>query len=500
MIDRLAVPALRVRRLNQVDVRPEGEFVLYWMIAFRRLEWNFALQHALDWATELRKPLVVFEPLRIGYRWASERIHRFVIDGMAANAAQAQRLEQHGVLYYPYVELQRDADKGSLAFLADRASVVVTDDFPSFFIPRMLAAVAPRVPVRFEAVDSNGILPLRAADRIFTTAFSFRAFLQKELPGHLAEFPLANPLEGIALPRLPALPREFVERWPAASTALFTSRGNDLARLEIDHDVGCLSESGGSAAAQVRLTDFLDRQLGEYSTHANQPDDDARSRLSPYLHFGHISPHQIFDALVAREEWSPRCLGKKTGGKRTGWWGMSVDAEAWLDELVTWRELGYNLAWQQDREDDYESLPSWAQATLAKHAADPRTHVYSLEEFQAAQTHDPLWNAAQRQLRREGRIHNYLRMLWGKKILEWTRRPQDALQIMIELNNRWAIDGRNPNSYSGIFWVLGRYDRAWGPERPIFGTVRYMSSESTRKKLRVKQYLQTFGNDADLLF
>jgi deoxyribodipyrimidine photo-lyase len=151
------------------------------------------------------------------------------------------------------------------------------------------------------------------------------------------------------------------------------------------------------------------------------------------------------------------------------------------------------MCWQRNDYDQYESLPDWAQKKLASHERDPRDYTCSLEEFEAADTDDELWNAAQRQLVREGRIHNYLRMLWGKKILHWTPSPRDALDIMIELNNKYALDGRNPNSYSGIFWVLGRYDRAWGPERPIFGKVRYMSSENTARKLPVKGYLHEFG-------
>jgi deoxyribodipyrimidine photo-lyase len=150
------------------------------------------------------------------------------------------------------------------------------------------------------------------------------------------------------------------------------------------------------------------------------------------------------------------------------------------------------MCWQRDDYDQYDSLPDWAQKTLKEHAGDSRPFVYSLEEFATAATHDPLWNAAQVQLARQGRIHNYLRMLWGKKILHWSESPRAALQIMIELNNKYALDGRNPNSYSGIFWVLGRYDRAWGPEREIFGKVRYMTSENTARKVRVKPYIEKF--------
>jgi deoxyribodipyrimidine photo-lyase len=173
---------------------------------------------------------------------------------------------------------------------------------------------------------------------------------------------------------------------------------------------------------------------------------------------------------------------------------MSPSAEGFLDQAVTWRELGFNFCSRRDDYDRFESLPDWAKTTLARHAADPRTEVYDLDTFSASATHDPLWNAAQTQLRREGRIHNYMRMLWGKKILEWTRSPEEAAEIMIALNDRYALDGRDPNSYSGIFWVLGRYDRPWGPERPIFGTVRYMSSANTARKFDVRGYLRRYSS------
>jgi deoxyribodipyrimidine photo-lyase len=391
------------------------------------------------------------------------------------------------------VEPALDADKGLLAALAQRACVIVTDDFPSFFVPRMVAAVAPRLPVRLEQVDSNGLLPLRATDRVFTTAFSFRAFLQKELRPHLAEFPLSDPLARVKLPAIKSLPSEITRKWPAVSAKLLDGDPKELARLGIDHRVTALDYRGGAIEARRRLKTFLNRHLEQYSEVANEPDEDARSGLSPYLHFGHVSAHQLFEQLMEREEWEPGQLSKKSGGQREGWWNVSSGAESWLDEFITWREIGFNMSSKCPDYDQYESLPDWAQASLKKHGRDPRPFLYSLDEFTNAQTHDALWNAAQTQLVREGRIHNYLRMLWGKKILEWTATPRVALEVMIELNNRFAIDGRNPNSYSGIFWVLGRYDRPWGPERPILGTVRYMSSENTRRKLKVQKYLAKYG-------
>ena len=250
---------------------------------------------------------------------------------------------------------------------------------------------------------------------------------------------------------------------------------------------------GGPQAATKSLTRFLSKHLDHYVDLRNDPDADATSGLSPYLHFGHIGPHEVFSRLMHREGWSSHKLAAKATGSREGWWGASNNAEAFLDQLITWREVGYNFASHRADYDRYESLPDWAQATLAKHARDRREWIYTLDEFAAGATHDRLWNAAQNQLREHGRMHNYLRMLWGKKILEWSPAPQDALETMITLNDKYAVDGRDPNSYSGIFWVLGRYDRAWGPERKIFGKIRYMSSANTARKLSLKQYLDQFA-------
>ncbi len=457
---------------------------------------NFALDRAVEWAVKLNKPLVIFEPLRSTYPWASDRIHRFILDGMADNAARIGQLNRQGVAgvrYFPYVEPAPGVEKGLLAEFARHAGAIVTDDYPICFIQRLISTAASQLPIRVEAVDSNGLLPLRATDRVFTTAFSFRSFLQKELPLHLGQAPKPDALARLKLPAIKGIPAEITRRWPAASDRLLMGDADELAKLPIDHSVPAVDYRGGAAAAQRRLTRFLERHLVHYHEVANDPDADAGSGLSPYLHFGHISVHQVFHEVMSREGWSPNRLSKRATGKREGWWGVGAGAEAWLDQLITWRELGYNMTAHRDDYDRYESLPDWARATLEKHACDPRPFVYSLEAFATARTHDELWNAAQTQLVREGRIHNYLRMLWGKKILEWMASPRDALAVMIELNNRYALDGRDPNSYSGIFWCLGRYDRPWGPERPIFGTVRYMSCENTRRKLRMTEYLRQYA-------
>jgi deoxyribodipyrimidine photo-lyase len=243
------------------------------------------------------------------------------------------------------------------------------------------------------------------------------------------------------------------------------------------------------------LRRFLERGLPEYADGRNRVEGSAASGLSPYLHWGFISPHEVFEEVASHEGWEAERHTPPTDGRR-GWWGMSAGADAFLDELVTWRELTHNTAFLLPDHDRFESLPDWARTTLEQHAADPRPSRYTLEELEAGRTHDPLWNAAQGELRRDGTIHNYLRMLWGKCIIGWTADPREALVFMDHLNDRWALDGRDANSRGGIFWCLGRYDRPWGPERPVFGTVRYMSSANTARKLNVRAYVERYGGGA----
>lgn len=290
------VPSLRVRSLNQCPPRPGGDFVLYWMVANRRLSWNFALDRAVEHARAFGRPLVILEALRADYPWASDRHHAFALAGMREHA---EALAGSGVSYHPYVEPVPGAGKGLVEALAARAVVVVTDDFPAYFIPRMQAAVAPRVPIRLETVDSNGLLPLGATSGPFSAAYHFRRYLQKNLPTHLLEMPDPAPLEG-----LPVAPADLLapvrERWPAAAPDLLVGDVRALARLPIDHEVGAAPLAGGPTAARARLSSFIDEGLARYGEERNHPDAGAASCLSPYLHWGHISVHEIFVDLLER--------------------------------------------------------------------------------------------------------------------------------------------------------------------------------------------------------
>ena len=489
----MSVPTERIRCDSKFSIRPEGNWVLYWMTAFRRIESNFALQHARDLAKQLDRPLIILEALRVRYGWACDRFHRFVIEGMQDNKATCKNLS---VEYFSYVEPTPGKGSGLVAALAEESCVVVTDDFPCFFHPAMIKISTKHLPARLEVVDSNCLMPLRVPDRTFTVAHSYRRYMQKVLPTQLAAMPDEEPLSGVELPGLSSQARRKLsgvkKRWPEADLERLTAP-EGMRDIPIDHGVEPCGIRGGPQAANETLQRFLSQRLASYSEDRNEPDEHGSSELSPYLHFGHISPHSVFAAVMEKLDWNPSKLSKPNG-KMNGFWGVPADTEAFLDQLCTWREIGFNMCVREPDFDRFDSLPDWAQETLHTHSQDERPYQYTLEQFEAADTHDEIWNAAQRQLVVEGRIHNYMRMLWGKKILHWAESPQEALRIMIHLNNKYALDGRDPNSYSGIFWVLGRYDRAWGPERDIFGKVRYMTSENTAKKHRLKEYLKRYSD------
>ena len=483
-------PFSRVRALNNLAVNRRGRFVLYWMVAARRVNYNFALQRAVEFANELDLPLIVLEALRCDHPWASDRFHTFVLQGMAANTKAAAGSR---ALYYPYVEARAGDARGLLEAFSRHAAVVVTDWYPGFFIPHMLDAAARRVACHLVAVDSNGLIPLADHGRAFPTARGYRAFVQRTLREHLRNVPDAEPLTRLS--RTAArrqIPSEIGARWPALQKKALLAPEQLVAALPVDHAVEPVSMKGGSDRATAQLHQFVASRLRHYADHSNHPDLDGTSRLSPYLHFGHISAHEVFATVMTAERWTTRKLSMGARGAREGWWGTSASAEAFLDQLVVWRELAYNGAHYTPEYGSYASLPAWARLTLERHQSDRRSHLYDIETLDRAATDDSIWNAAMQQLKRDGWFHGYMRMLWGKKILEWSRTPAAALGVMEQLMNRYSLDGRDPVSYASYAWVLGLYDRPW-PERPIFGVVRSMTSESARRKLKLKNYLATYA-------
>ncbi len=473
----------RLRRLNGARTASEGDYVLYWMQAYRRLERNHALDYALWCANQLDKPLVVYEGLRLDYPWASRRLHRFILEGMAANAGRAKEM---GLNYWPYAEEERGGGRGLLRRLSQRASLVVTDDFPGFIVPAQSAALARKADTAVLAVDSNSLVPISLLGPPVSAAAHLRPRIHKAFAEAWPHRAAAEPGVAGAAARPVSAP---FDTWTATEVADFVDG------LPLDATVPPVTAMpGGSRAARERLSSFVEQRLRGYAEHRSEPrapEEGHASGLSPYLHFGHVSIEEVVErALATTGEWTPEELRIHNRGKREGFFCDDPDVNSFLDEALTWRDIGLN--WHRARREDARSLekalPSWALETLGAHAGDERPHLYSAEELEAGQTHDEIWNAAQRELVATGTMHNYLRMLWGKKVLEWSPSPTEAYRVLEHLNNKYALDGRDPNSYTGILWCFGLFDRPWAPERKVFGRVRYMSSENTARKFRLGSY------------
>ena len=480
---------LRLFYWNQKKMNENGSYVLYWMQINRRFEFNYALEYAVEKANELKKPLLIYEGLKCTYSWASDRFHKFILEGMLENKQIARK---NGWNYYCFVEENPHEGSGLVNSLAKSSCLVVTDDFPVFVIREHNEKVGPEVPVTYISVDSNGIIPLGLSKKAPYSAYQFRRLMQKNFLSEFSKPPLRNPMRKLKVQVTLDL-SDFTNHWSDSAEKL-EEVDTLIEAIAIDHSVKPIPLKGTREAGLKRLKAFLANEISRYAELRNHPDLKVTSGLSPYLHFGKISAYEVVQKVLRQQPkgWNVSKI-HYSHGSRQGFFSGHSFVDSFLEEFITWRETGYHFCHHVRNYDSYKTLPEWAKKTLEKHASDPRDHVYSLEEFETASTHDPLWNAAQRQLLLEGTIHNYLRMLWGKKILEWSKNPKMALSYLIHLNNKYAIDGRNPNSYTGIFWILGRFDRPWAPEREIFGSVRYMSSKNTQRKVKVKKYLETFG-------
>ena len=458
----------RRRWLREGDPRQDGAYVLYWMQMFRRTRSNAALDEAVRLANRLERPLVVYEGLNPDYPGACDRHHRFLL-GCARETARA--LRERDVRYVFHLRRRRDDDRAAAAEMISGAAAAVVDDFPAFILPGVTRAALERsgeagTPVL--AVDDNGVVPLAEIEGRQYAARTIRPRLHRLLPAYL------HPLDERTLDlREPDVPVPVDGVGPDLPEATGADLDELVASCEVDHGVPPSPRfPAGREAALERLERFLADGLPRYHEVSSDPGADGTSDLSPYLHFGCLSSREA--ALRALAADAP---------------GEAVDA--WLEQLVVRRELAYNFCWSTPPEDhtSLDVLPDWAKETMAEHADDERPARYDRSDLEEAATDDELWNAAQRELLHTGTIHNYMRMLWGKKILEWSEDYESALELMVDLHHRYAADGRNPNTYANILWCFGLHDRAFG-ERPVFGKLRPMTSASTRRKHDVDSYMQ----------
>lgn len=452
----------RVRILNEQPERPDARYVLYWSQMNRRADANHALEYAIARANELKLPVLFYEGLTCTYKEANDRMHTFVLEGVPETE---RRLRERGIGYCFYLRKTPASPNDVLYRLAAHAALTVTDDYPTFIAAGHNATVPQKIGVRYAAVDSSCVVPMNLLSKREYAAYTIRPKIHRLLPQHLKPCPR----------------NEVAVRWQGGTPEWHTPvTGGNIAALvaecRIDHSVKpSLSYRGGRLAAENALSHFLQHNLKRYARERNEPSSHATSDLSPYLHFGMISSLEIALAV------------------RTHAIQHDLIADEYLEELIVRRELAFNYARHVAKPECLANLPDWAKETLRKHATDHREPLYSREQFLKAQTHDELWNACQKEMLLRGKIHGYYRMYWGKKIIEWSATCQDALETMILIHDRYALDGRDPNTYTNILWCFGLHDRPW-QERPIFGMIRYMSYDGMKRKTSVDAYLREIGH------
>lgn len=443
-------PRVTVRRAGAPDTT--GRAVVYWMQRAQRGVDNPALDVAINAANELRQPLAVFFGLHPKYPNANLRHYHFLVAGLRETK---ERIERRGAafIFRPY------PDHDLIKFCREvKAALVIGDENPMREPEGWRQSAVQKLKAPFWTVDADVIVPTKFFAKEEYAARTLRPKLHHLLPSFLQ--PLDNP-RLIVKWKEDELPRSV----PLNEAAV-------LAALPLDRSTQPVSNCrGGTKAGLQALKRFVNERLASYDTARNLPHLPGTSELSAYLHFGQLGPHTV--ALAVHKATAP-----------------AAAKEAYLEELIVRRELAINFIARNPHYDELAGCHEWARKTLAEHARDEREHLYTEAQFEHATTHDPLWNAAQMEMVITGRMHGYLRMYWAKKLLEWTRTPEEAFAIAVRLNDRYELDGRDPNGYTGIAWAIGgKHDRPWGPVRPVFGLIRYMTASGCARKFDVKAYI-----------
>lgn len=445
------------RRVSIIKNQPIKKApVVYWMQRDQRVADNWALLYAQEQALQLRQPLSVVFCLVPAFEGATFRHYHFMLQGLAILEKELKKLD------IPFHLLQGDPQEVLPAFLQKSAAgLLVTDFNPLRIVKEWKQKVAQTIDIPFHEVDAHNIIPARfVSDKLEYAAFTLRKKMEIALPEFLVPFPK---LQGH--PEFPEhkenapLPWKEIERSVSADKSV-----QPVSWIE-----------PGETEALRNLTRFIDNRLDRYDSERNFPDRPGQSNLSPYLHFGQLSAQRV--ALKVRQS------GKNPSS-----------CQAFLEELIVRRELSDNFCLYNPDYDRFSGLQPWARTTLDHHRDDPREYLYTYEKLEQAATHDDLWNAAQQEMVKEGKMHGYMRMYWAKKILEWTAAPEEAMAIAIYLNDKYELDGRDPNGYAGIAWAIGgTHDRPWG-ERKIFGMIRYMNYNGCKRKFDIKKYIRNIEN------
>ncbi|XES76024.1 MAG: deoxyribodipyrimidine photo-lyase [Candidatus Bathyarchaeia archaeon] len=445
------LPDERLNRLNTVDMKKGRGFVLYWMQTSVRTQCNMAFDHAVWWANQLDKPLVAFFGLTPDFPEANLRHYTFLLEGLHEVKAA---LAEFGV----QLVVQRGSPERGVVSIAKNACIVVVDKGYLKPLRQWYRYAADRLSCPLVQVEDNVVVPVEAASsKEEYSAATLRPKIQKNRSRFLSVPTTRQPKHG-------SLDLPFDTLDLRRIDTIISDLGVDTS---VDKAVGF---RGGTQQAQSCIAEFLEHKLPDYPQQRNDPTVDFASNLSPYLHFGQISPVDVAAQVLAAD-------------------APAEAKQAYIEELVVRRELAINYAWFNPDYDGFDGLSNWAKQTLHKHEADKREYLYDVAELENAQTHDPYWNAAQTQMRVTGKMHGYMRMYWGKKILEWTKTPREAFKAAIYLNNKYELDGRDPNGYTGVAWCLGKHDRPWR-ERPIYGTARYMNANGLKRKFDADKYVQ----------
>jgi deoxyribodipyrimidine photo-lyase len=443
----------RIQLLNK-EITKNGEYVLYWIQASQRAEYNRALEFAINQANQRQLPVLVYFGLTECFPEANERHYYFMLEGLRE---VKETLIRKGI----GMVIERCSPEIGAVKLAKKASLVVCDCGYLHIQKRWREHIARLIECPLIQVESDVIVPLKiVSNKEEYSAATLRPKLQRALPQYLASLDQQVPV-------IDSTKLDF-ESFNISDTPRVVSE------LVIDHNVKPSPlYHGGTAEARRHLNDFIEHKLAKYEESRTDPNEDTLSNLSPYLHFGQISP-----LYIASE------VGRHGG----------ANVDTFLEELIIRRELSMNFVYYNPRYDSYLGLPNWVRQTLSEHQADTRQYLYTREELEQARTHDPYWNAAQREMLTTGKMHGYMRMYWGKKILEWTATPEKAYQIALYLNNKYELDGRDPNGFTGVAWCFGKHDRPWG-QRPVFGNVRYMSAEGLKRKFDADKYARKYPSN-----
>jgi deoxyribodipyrimidine photo-lyase len=452
-----ADPRVTVRRAGNPD--PDGQCVVYWMQRAQRGVDNHAVDLAAEIANLLRLPLVVYFAAISNFPHANLRHYVFLNQGLPDVESD---LAARNISFV----LRRAPHESHERLLADvRAAFLIGDENPMREPERWRKKLASRIEIPFWTVDTDVVVPSKLIETAQYGAYTIRPRLYRLLPEYL------HPYENACAEHEWKRPREF----HADSVHEDMTRGwKDLDRSVAPVDAW----KGGTHAGLQRLKLFTHPMLENYEARRNHPELDGTSCMSPYLHYGHVGPLTVALAVEAAVKANPK---------------LRAARDSYFNELIVWRELAINFVRHTPKYDSAECAEAWAKATISEHARDEREHLYTLHQLEGAETYDDLWNAAQIQMVRHGWMHNYMRMYWAKKILEWTPDVATAMKYAIYLNDKYFLDGRDPNGYAGIAWaILGKFDRAWG-ERAVFGKIRYMSGVSTGKKFNSKKYIEQMG-------